>query len=182
MNRENGMSEPEDIITPELRAWIGRDIGRVAIPEPISGSEVRRYARATGDDNPLWFDEDYARAAGYRGRVVPPMVVHEVFRRVGGEGGEWADPWISLPLPDDYTDARNAGSESEWLRPVYLNEPLSVECQITGIKARQGKSGNITIFAEREERLVNEAGEVVFRRLQTMAHLKPQPAAAKGVS
>ena len=176
------MSSAEDIITPELRAWIGRDIGRIAIPEAISGSEVRRYARATGDNNPLWFDDAYARQAGYRGRVVPPMVVHEVFRRVGGEGGEWADPWISLPLPEDYTDARNAGSESEWLAPVYLDEPLSVECQITDIKARQGKSGNITIFAEREERLINSAGEVVFRRLQTMAHLKPQPVAAKGAA
>ncbi|MBD7939962.1 MaoC family dehydratase [Brevundimonas guildfordensis] len=176
------MSDPEDIIGPELKAWIGRSIGRIPIPEPISGSEVRRYMRATGDNNPLWFDDDFARAAGYRGRVVPPMVVHEVFRRVGGEGGEWADPWISLPLPEGYTDARNAGSESEWLRPVYLNEPLGVECQITGIKARQGKSGAVTIFAEREERLVNGEGETVFRRLQTMAHLKPQPAAAKGAA
>jgi acyl dehydratase len=163
------MSNPEDIISPELKAWIGRDIGRIAIPEPISGSEVRRYARATGDHNPLWFDADYAQAHGYRGRVVPPMVVHEVFRRVGGEGGEWAEPWLSLPLPAEYTDARNAGSESEWLAPVYLDEPLSVECQ----------TGNITIFAEREERLINGDGQVVFRRLQTMAHLKPQ-AAVKG--
>ncbi|MEA1015752.1 MaoC family dehydratase [Sphingosinicella sp. LY1275] len=176
------MTNPDVVVSPELKSWIGRDIGRIVIPEPISGSEVRRYARATGDFNPLWFDEDYAKAAGYRGRVVPPMVVHEVFRRVGGEGGEWADPWISLPLPDGYTDARNAGSESEWLAPVYLNEPLSVECQITGIEARKGKTGNITIFAEREERLINSAGEVVFRRLQTMAHLKPQPVPVKGAA
>lgn len=168
------MTELDDLITPELRAWIGRDIGRLPVPEPISGSEVRRFARATGDYNPLWFDEDYARAAGYRGRVVPPMVVHEVFRRVGGEGGEWVEPWLSLPMPEGYTDARNAGSEAEWLRPVYLDEPLTVECQVVDIFARKGKSGNVTIFAVREERLLDQSDEVVFRRLQTVAHLRPQ--------
>lgn len=170
------MTVVEDVISAELRAWIGRDIGRLRIPEPISGSEVHRFARATGDWNPLWFDDEYARAHGYRGRVVPPMVVHEVFRRVGGEGGEWVEPWLRLPLPPEYTDARNAGSEAEWLRPVYLNEPLTVECQVIDIFARQGKSGRVTIFAVREERLLDKADEVVFRRKQTIAHLCPDQA------
>lgn len=170
------MAEDEDPIGPELRAWIGRDIGRIKVPEPISGSEVRRFARATGDYNPLWFDDEFARAAGCRGRVVPPMVVHEVFRRVGGEGGEWTDPWLSLPMPPGYTEARNAGSESEWLAPVYLDEPLWIECQVVDVFARKGKSGNISIFSVREERLLDEAGDIVFRRIQTIAHLKPSPA------
>jgi len=174
------MTAHEDVISAELRAWIGRGIGRIRIPEPISGSEVRRFARATGDENPLWFDDDHARAAGYRGRVVPPMVVHEVFRRVGGQGGEWVQPWLELPLPAEYTDARNAGSEAEWLRPVYLNEPLTVECEILDIFARQGKSGAVTIFAVREERLLDESGDVVFRRRQTMAYLRPQTARQTG--
>lgn len=171
------MTVLEDVISAELRAWIGRDIGRLRIPEPISGSEVRRFARATGDENPLWFDDEYARAAGYKGRVVPPMVVHEVFRRVGGEGGEWVQPWLELPLPPEYTDARNAGSEAEWLRPVYLNEPLTVECQVVDIFARQSRNGRVTIFAVREERLLDDADNVVFRRRQTIAHLCPEPAA-----
>ena len=168
------MTEHENLVSAELRACIGQDIGRIAVPDAISGSESRRFARATGDYNPLWFDEEYAQAAGYRARVVPPMVVHEVFRRVGGEGGEWVDPWFDLPLPETYTDARNAGSESEWFRPVYLNEPLWVECQIVDVFGREGKRGGVTIFVVREERLIDQAGEVVFLRRQTVAHLQPQ--------
>lgn len=167
------MTERQDIISDQLRSWIGRGIGRIPIPEVISGSEIHRFARATGDENPLWFDKEAARSAGHEDRIVPPMVVHEVFRRVGGEGGEWAQPWLELPLPEGYTDARNAGSESQWLRPVHLGEPLMVECEILDITARESRSGGVTIFVVREERLLDQNGEPVFKRLQTMAHLKP---------
>ncbi len=166
----------DTLIFPELRTWVGRGIGRMKVPEPISGGEIRRFVRATGDANPLWLDAQYARAVGYKGRVVPPMVIHEIFRRVGGEGGEWVQPWLELPLPPGYTEARNAGSESEWLRPIYLGESFEVECEIVDVYTRRGKTGRVTIFAVREERLLDEAGEVCFRRRQTIAYFEPAPA------
>ena len=43
--------------------------------ETIAASDVSRYVDATGDANPLWLDNDFARSAGYRGRFLPPMLV-----------------------------------------------------------------------------------------------------------
>jgi acyl dehydratase len=166
------VASDDDIISEELRSWIGRSTGRLAVPDPVSDSEIRRYSRATGDENPLWFDDNFARSAGYRGRLVPPMVVHEVFRRAGGQGGDWAEPWFQLPLPSGYTDARNAGTEVEWLRPVYLGERLFVEGKIAGIVARRGRSG-VGIYITRDEEVTSEANEVVFRRRQTVVRLRP---------
>lgn len=41
----------------------------------ISKDMIRRFARAIGDANPLWQDEDYAASSSYRGIVAPPTFV-----------------------------------------------------------------------------------------------------------
>ena len=60
------MADGSDLITTEMSSWIGR----ATPPTPLivmTLSDVRRYVDATGDRNPLWCDDDYAKAAGYQG-------------------------------------------------------------------------------------------------------------------
>jgi len=64
----------DTVITPELREWIGRKTPLRPL-EIISAADVRRYVDATGDANPLWLDDDSARDAGYRSRILPPTLV-----------------------------------------------------------------------------------------------------------
>lgn len=161
----------ETIITPELRSWIGRRTPRHDL-EIINASDVRRYVDATGDANPLWLDDEYARAAGYRSRILPPTLVGWVpfsFR----EGTERAstDPTDlrrQLSLPPGYNNVRNAGSETEWLKPAYLGEQLSTQSEITDIVARQGKAG-LGIYISQEEQVLNFQQEIVLRRRHTLA-------------
>ena len=159
------------IITPELRGWIGRQSPSRAL-EILSASDVRRYVDATGDANPLWLDDEFARRAGYRGRLLPPTLVGWIpfsFR----EGTERAnsDPTDlrrQLPLPPEYTNVRNAGSETEWVQPAYLGEQLFTRSSILDIVARQGRAG-LGIYVTQEEQVINSAEEVVLRRRHTLA-------------
>ena len=64
----------DTVITPELREWIGRKTP-LRLLEIISAADVRRYVDATGDANPLWLDDDFARGAGYRSCILPPTLV-----------------------------------------------------------------------------------------------------------
>ena len=104
------------IITPELRVWIGRQSPARPL-EVLSASDVRRYIDATGDANRLWIDDEFAREAGYRGRLLPPSLVGWVpfsFRESTERAN--SDPMDlrrQLPLPPGYTNVRNAGSETE---------------------------------------------------------------------
>jgi acyl dehydratase len=166
------MSEsPETIIGAELRGWIGRTTPLREL-EIINASDVRRYVDATGDANPLWLDDEYARSAGYRSRILPPTLVGWVpfsFR----EGTERAatDPTDlrrQLPLPPGYTNVRNAGSETEWLQPAYLGEQLSTCSTITDVVARQGRTG-LGIYISQEEQVLNLKQEIVLRRRHTLA-------------
>jgi acyl dehydratase len=161
----------DSVITAELRAWIGRTTPLRQV-EIISAADVRRYVDATGDANPLWLDDDFARSAGYRSRLLPPTLVGWVpfsFR----EGTERADSEPTdlrrqILLPAEYTNVRNAGSETEWLQPVYLGEQLSTQSSIVDIVARQGKAG-LGIYISQEEQVLNAQQQIVLRRRHTTA-------------
>lgn len=176
-----GSGEASTIITDEIRGWIGRTEGPFPLPEPITSSDVRRYIEATGDDNPLWTDDEVARAAGYRGPVVPLMMVLELYRRTTGTGEGDAGLWAGLPLPENYTDARNAGSEIEWLAPVYLGDRLVIEHRLVDIVARQGRVG-LGIYLTRLSEFRKETGEVVVRMRQTAVRLPQQSAISDQLS
>lgn len=166
------MTEATDtIVTQELRAWIGRKTPLRNL-EVIHASDVRRYVDATGDANPLWLDDDYARDAGYHGRILPPTLVGWVpFSFKEGTERANTDPTDlrrQLPLPAGYTNVRNAGSETEWLQAAYLGEPLSTQSTITDIVARQGKAG-LGIYITQEEQVLNSRQEIVLCRRHTLA-------------
>lgn len=161
----------DTIITPELRAWIGRKTPLRPL-EIISAADVRRYVDATGDANPLWLDDDVARDAGYRSRILPPTLVGWVpFSFKEGTERANSDPTDlrrQLPLPSEYTNVRNAGSETEWIQPAYLGEQLSTQSAIVDIVARQGKAG-LGIYISQEEQVLNGQQQIVLRRHHTLA-------------
>lgn len=160
---------PETIISSELRRCIGLK-GPVRALETLSASDVRRYIDATGDANPLWLDEDFARSAGYRGRLLPPILVGWTpFSVKEPEGGASSvDVRRELPVPAGYTNVRNAGSETEWLKPVHQGEPLSCQSRIVDITAREGRMG-VGIYVTQVEEVRDSDGERVFTRRHTVA-------------
>jgi acyl dehydratase len=159
------------IITPELRASIGRQSPPRRL-EALSASDVRRYIDATGDANRLWLDDAFARAAGYHGRLLPPTLVGWVpfsFRESTERAN--ADPMDlrrQLSLPPGYTNVRNAGSETEWIVPVYLGEQLFTRSCIIDIVVREGRAG-LGIYITQEEQVLNSDEQIVLRRRHTLA-------------
>src|SRR6185295_2593769 len=169
--RSRGAPMTDSVITAELRAWIGRTSPLRQL-EIISVADVRRYVDATGDANPLWLDDDFARSAGYRSRLLPPTLVGWIpFSMKEGDSASSSDATDlrrQLPLPDGYTNVRNAGSETEWLQPAYVGEQLSTRSRIVDIVARQGRAG-LGIYITQEEQILNSRQEIVMRRRHTVA-------------
>ena len=159
----------DSIITQEMRNCIGVRGPEIPLPEEISASDIRRFVEATGDTNPLWLDEAYAKSFGYQGRVVPPMMILELWRRIDKLDETKAQSAADgVPLPKNYRVTRNAGNEVEWLEPVYLGDRLSIQERTTDITARQGRYG-LGIYITRETEIRNQDGVVVVRKTQTLA-------------
>jgi acyl dehydratase len=164
------------VITDEVRAWIGLTTELMPLPEEIAASDVRRYVEATGDTNPLWMDDAAARAAGYRARVVPPILVAElVWRLKHREEGRLTD---RIPLPASYVDTRNAETDIEWLEPVHVGDRLSVRHRIRDITTRVGRRG-LGVYITRETEYTNQDGRVVTRLTQTAVRLPKAPLETK---
>ncbi|MBI2357674.1 MAG: MaoC family dehydratase N-terminal domain-containing protein [Deltaproteobacteria bacterium] len=161
----------KSVITEELRAWIGRT-SPVQPLELLSASDVRRYVDATGDANPLWLDDDFARSLGHRGRLLPPLLVGWIpFSLKEQEASDKLasfDLRRQLPVPENYTNVRNAGNETEWLKPVCLGEQLSSQSRIVDVVERRGKMGT-GIYITQEERVFNREQDVVLLRRHTIA-------------
>lgn len=159
----------ETMITDELRGCIGQKSPIRAL-ETLSAADVRRYVDATGDSNPLWLDDGFARCAGYKGRLLPPILVGWTpfsIKEPEGKASSF-DVRRQLPVPPDYTNVRNAGSETEWLKPVHLGEPLTCQSHIVDITAREGKMG-VGIYVTQLEEVHDGEGELVFTRRHTVA-------------
>jgi acyl dehydratase len=165
------MAETSEMITPEIRSWIGRKTPLTPLLV-MTDADIRRYADATGDRNPLWFDDECAKAAGYEKRLLPPTLVgwvpFSIKENPDGTSTETTDLRRQVPVPSNYTNVRNAGSETEWLLPVYTGEPLSSQSVIVDIVSRQGRFG-VGIYITQEEQVLNRGGQVVLRRRHTIA-------------
>jgi acyl dehydratase len=159
------------IITPEIRACIGYASEVSVLPEKLASSDVRRYVEATGDTNPLWLDEEYARAAGHRGRVIPPLMIIQLYRWMRGK---LFTGWENVPVPQGYTDVRNAGQEVEWVRPLYLGEQPTVQHRVVDIVAKEGRRTGVGIYLTRVSEFRNDAGEIVVLVRATSVRLPAQ--------
>ena len=127
--------------------------------------EAQRFAASVGDLNPLYFDDDFARAQGYAGVIAPPMFLPHVLNgvsrldslRVDGvplEGGS------DIPLRADRLMA--GGEEYEFLSPLYPGDTIHAKTRIQNIEEKNGRSGKFVLIT-RETLYANQDGLAVAR-------------------
>ena len=157
-------SDPE-IINEAVRAWIGRTTDLMPVPDIISASDVRRYLKVTGEQNPLWTDDQAARSAGYSGRVVPPMLLIElVWRLKNTADGRLTD---RVPLPENYVDTRNLDNQIEWFLPAYIGDQIQIRHRLRDISARATRRG-LGVYLTRETDYIRGDGALLARATQTV--------------
>jgi len=123
-----------DLELTRLRDKIGQV---VKISEPpflteVTRDSARHWAWATGDRNPLYTQEDYAKQSIHGGLVAPPTMLYAFDRMsIGYRGG----------LPGVHS--MFGGSWWRWHRPIHMGESISTEVIFKGLDEFPSK------FAER---------------------------------
>ena len=70
----------DSYLTPEIMALVGEQTpGRLGM---FSANGIAKFAAAIDDHNPLYFDRDAARAAGYADVITPPLYAAAATRPV----------------------------------------------------------------------------------------------------
>lgn len=122
------MPTAHGIATEAELARIRAKIGQVVtINEPpylteVTRDSVRHWAQATGDRNPLFIDEAYARASRHGSLLAPPCQLYAYSRiSIGYRGG--------LPGVHSFF----AGSHWRWHEPVKVGERINPEVTFTDL-------------------------------------------------
>ncbi len=154
----------EPLIPDEARAMIGQRLG-----DPVRGEvlqkEVQRYAYAVGDDNPLYVDAEFARAAGYAGTMAPPLFF-DVPLREAVPLSELRPDGIArsrqAPIPLKVDRVMAGGQEVEFLQPLYPGDTLTAETRLVDLIEKTGRSGRFVLVV-RETTYTNQRDEVVVK-------------------
>lgn len=134
---------------------------------------TQRYAIALDDLDPLYFDEDYARAQGYRGIIAPPNYVTTIRdEAIAGPAESEMRP-DGLPLtagpPVRGLAAMGGGQKISFHAPVYCGERIVAEKQVVRVDQQSGRSGPMVIVEE-EIRYATIDGEPKVTLLNTVLY------------
>jgi acyl dehydratase len=127
---------------------IGKSYPTVAYA--VGREKIREYASAVGETNPLYFDLDAARGAGYDDLVAPPMFAVVYAARAVGPG--IFDPDVGI----NFAMMVHAGQEFVWGPVVVAGDEITTAASVKDIADRGGMA--FYVFESVSE---NQRGETV---------------------
>jgi len=140
---------------------------------PVDPIQARRFAYAATDENPVYFDDEAARRAGYERAIAPPMFVCSMFDHAAGPperelkaDGVAAGIFPSVVRPD--SALLGGGQEVDFLAPVHLGDILQVTRSLTDHYRRPSRRFGELEFVVVESLVVNQEGTLVMRIVDTL--------------
>jgi len=155
------------LLTDELKQWIGREFNYTA-PEEIGRASIRYFALAIGDGNRLYFDDEYARAAGYAGVIAPPTFICETNQYAHRQPN--ADGYIghSWDLPLSGCRMIRGGHEYEFFQRVRPEDRISVNWRLEDISEHSSSRGGKMLIVIAVAVFSNQRGVMLARNRETL--------------
>jgi acyl dehydratase len=134
-------------------------VGRSSPPtlNEVERGAIRRFAEAIGDFNPAYYDEEFAKSAGYPAIVAPPSFpasFHSAadLRELLGVGVK---------------SLLHAEQSFEYERPIFAGDRIYVATRVAEVLERMGPTGRMDVAVIEDEGR-DEEGKLVFRARRTL--------------
>jgi acyl dehydratase len=118
----------------------------------VGKEKIREYAYAVGEDNPVHFDRERAKAAGFRDIPAPPMFA--VVYSAGAMGPAVLDPEVGMNI----AMMVHGGQEFIWGEPVCAGDTITTEATIKDVYEKDGRGFYVFESVSR-----NQDGQEVVR-------------------
>jgi len=153
------------------REQLSRALGREATyqaAEEIGKTLIRRFAAATGDRNPLYWDDRYAENSPYRGLPAPPTLIFELtydlWAAITEDGlSREFEEWFGFDV-----NLQRAGNDYEMIRPVRPDDIITTRRKVVDVAEKKGRSGTFG-FLTSEVTYTNQRGELLGVNRETLA-------------
>lgn len=115
-----------------------RHVGTVSEPRTVQVETgfLKFFARATGETDPIYFDEDAARAAGHPAIPVPPTYLFPLSMSAPAKRGGVFDAENGLGV--DMARVLHGEQSFTYRRPIYAGDTLILTTTTSDIYARKG--------------------------------------------
>lgn len=128
---------------------------------PVEAGQLKFFAQATGETNPVYTDEAAAKAAGYRALPAPPTFCFS----------------LNLAQPDPFANYIRFGLDLgrilhaeqafEYFEPVCAGDTIRIEETLVDMFEKKGGALTFYVF---ELTATNQDGIVVVRMKNTLVH------------
>lgn len=129
-------------------AQIGKEIHIATVT--VNADDIRKFAEAVGDLNPVYLDVEAAKAAGYSTVIAPPLFCMKM------RGGRMQP---EVPLEPGFASL-HAGQDIEFFDEIYAGETYTVTAKVAEAYEKTGRSGPMGIIV-READIKDATGKKV---------------------
>ncbi len=163
------------MLPEEITKFIGKG-GGASIFE-VEREAIRRFADSVDDQNPLYWDEEYAKNSRYGSIIAPPGFISVPWftgrpTKWGRKGETSFEARVNLRAAlakAGYGRTLDGGMEYEFFCPVRAGDTITASPRIKDIIGREGKTGKMA-FVIIETTYTNQNGDLVAKGRQTTVH------------
>ena len=146
----------------DIDRWVGIPLAGSNMKEAVHVNDIRRWAQAMQNPNPLYFDEVYASKSRF-GRIVAP----QSFVVGTSDGGCGAMPAIQGHIPGSH--GLFAGDEWWFHGPrVFPGDRIRQDRMLHDYKIRETGFAGSSMITRGDTTYINDRGEIVAKQRATM--------------
>ncbi|HMD45766.1 MAG TPA: MaoC family dehydratase N-terminal domain-containing protein [Acidimicrobiales bacterium] len=146
--------------TSDVDRWVGVPLGGGELREPVTVTDIRRWAQGMQNANPLYYDEDYSSASRF-GRLLAPQSF-----AVACDVGHGATAAIQGEIPGSHM---LFGGDEWWMYGprILPGDNLHLERMLFDYRVTQTTFAGPTMFSRGDTTYINQRGEVVAKQRST---------------
>lgn len=132
------------------RSYIGHK--REPLTVAVEPFQLRLFAKAIGETNPIYLEAEAAKAAGYRNMLAPPTFANALSMSSPDPFGDWPAMGIEL------AKVLHGEQKFEYFAPICAGDTITLQDEITDI---YDKNDGAMEFMVSETAVSNQNGELV---------------------
>jgi hypothetical protein len=147
-------------ITDEMRAKVGWESAPWTYE--VTTTSVRAFARGVGYTDPVYFDIEAAKKAGYRNLPAPPTYLGTPVFIPGISDDTFSFPPGSFPdVKHNLPGLLDGGTETEYFEQICAGDILTGTVRLAALDTKTSKGLGIMLITTTETIMKNQAGKVV---------------------
>jgi acyl dehydratase len=154
------MADASFEITDEMRAHIGKESPPWTYE--VTTTSVRMFARGVGYTDPVYYDVEAARKAGYRSLPAPPTYLGTPVFIPGKSSDTFSGPIEGGPrLSHGLPGLLDGGTETEYFEVICAGDTLTVVSRLAALDVRESRSLGKMLITTTETSYTNQEGQIV---------------------